>query len=156
MPGGDRTGPLGLGPMTGRAAGYCAGYRAGGFMNFIPGHGFFGRGRGRGGHRWRNWFCATGLPGWQRAGWGWPPSYGWPSVGWTRDQELDALNGQAMKIAVTATAPDLQAQIDPRFGRCPYFLIVETDDLSFQAVENPNLTLSSGAGIQSAQLLAEH
>jgi len=61
-----------------------------------------------------------------------------------------------MKIAVTATAPDLQAQIDPRFGRCPYFLIVETDDLSFHAVENPNLTLSSGAGIQSAQLLAEH
>jgi len=61
-----------------------------------------------------------------------------------------------MKIAVTTTAPDLQAQIDPRFGRCPYFLIVETDDLSFQAVENPNLGLSSGAGIQSAQLLTEH
>jgi predicted Fe-Mo cluster-binding NifX family protein len=60
-----------------------------------------------------------------------------------------------MKIAVTTSAPDLQAQIDPRFGRCPYFLIVETDDLSFEAVENPNLGLSSGAGIQSAQLLAE-
>jgi len=95
MPGGDRTGPLGLGPMTGRAAGYCAGYPGAGSLNFIPGRGFFGRGRGRGGHRWRNWFYATGLPGWQRAGWGWPPSYGWPSVGWTRDQELDALKGQA-------------------------------------------------------------
>ena len=37
MPGGDGTGPMGLGPMTGRAAGYCAGYPAPGFMNPIPG-----------------------------------------------------------------------------------------------------------------------
>jgi len=43
MPGGDRTGPMGLGPMTGRAAGYCAGYPVPGFVNPIP-----GRGRGRG------------------------------------------------------------------------------------------------------------
>ncbi len=48
MPGGDRTGPAGLGPMTGRAAGYCAGYSVPGYMNPIPGRGFFGRGRGRG------------------------------------------------------------------------------------------------------------
>ncbi len=43
MPGGDRTGPMGLGPMTGRAAGICAGYPTPGFANPIPG---FGRGRG--------------------------------------------------------------------------------------------------------------
>ncbi|MEJ2307079.1 MAG: DUF5320 domain-containing protein [candidate division WOR-3 bacterium] len=46
MPGGDRTGPLGMGPMTGRAAGYCAGYGVPGYINPIPGRGFFGRGRG--------------------------------------------------------------------------------------------------------------
>jgi len=54
MPGGDGTGPLGLGPRTGRAMGYCAGYSVPGFMN--PGFGFgrrFGRGRGFGWRRWR-------------------------------------------------------------------------------------------------------
>jgi predicted Fe-Mo cluster-binding NifX family protein len=60
-----------------------------------------------------------------------------------------------MKIAVTATEPNLDAQVDPRFGRCRHFLIVETDDLSFEAVENPNMALGGGAGIQSAQLIAE-
>ena len=52
MPRGDGTGPRGLGPMTGRAAGYCAGYPIAGFMNAYvgrPGLGFgYGRGLGRG------------------------------------------------------------------------------------------------------------
>ncbi len=48
MPGGDGTGPGGLGPMTGRAAGYCAGYSVPGYMNLIPGRGGFGYGRGWG------------------------------------------------------------------------------------------------------------
>jgi len=60
-----------------------------------------------------------------------------------------------MRIAITATSPDLEAKVDPRFGRCPYFLIVETDDLSFEAIENPNLVLGGGAGVQSGQLMAE-
>ena len=60
-----------------------------------------------------------------------------------------------MKIAITATGGDLEATVDPRFGRCPYFLFVETDDMSFEAVENPNVVLGGGAGIQSAQLMAE-
>ncbi len=59
-----------------------------------------------------------------------------------------------MKITVTATGPDLDAAVDPRFGRCPYFLIVDTDTMKFEAVENPNLSLGGGAGIQSAQLMA--
>ena len=48
MPRGDGTGPLGLGPMTGRAAGYCAGYAVPGFANPWVGRGFWGRGGGRG------------------------------------------------------------------------------------------------------------
>jgi len=60
-----------------------------------------------------------------------------------------------MKIAVTATGPSLDGPVDPRFGRCPYFVIVEMDDLAFEAVENPNVTLGGGAGIQSAQLMNE-
>jgi len=80
MPYGDRTGPLGLGPMTGRGAGYCAGYAVPGYMNPIPGRGFRGRGwfgRG-GGHGWRHWYYATGLPGWMRAGAGYPAFGAWP------------------------------------------------------------------------------
>ena len=117
MPGGDGTGPGGMGPMTGRAAGYCAGYPAPGFMNPIPGRGFGGGGRGGGGWGRRNRFYATGLTGWQRAGYGYPawggaaPSYGAapyaaPFAGEvapyaavygapTREQELQALQSQA-------------------------------------------------------------
>jgi len=104
MPGGDGTGPGGMGPMTGRAAGYCAGYPVPGFMNPIPGRGFGGWGRGGGWGR-RNWFYATGLTGWQRAGYGYP-AYGGgaasaapyaapfaPRV--SAQQELDGLKGQA-------------------------------------------------------------
>ena len=73
MPGGDGTGPAGMGPMTGRAAGYCAGYPVAGYMNPVGGRGFWGRGRGGGGGRgWRNQFYATGLTGWQRAAMGYP------------------------------------------------------------------------------------
>ena len=71
MPGGDQTGPMGMGPMTGRGAGYCGGRGAAGVASRAPGLGF-GRGRGgRGGGRgWRNMFYATGLTGWQRAAMG--------------------------------------------------------------------------------------
>ena len=62
MPRGDGTGPMGMGPMTGRGAGFCAGFALPGYANPI-GYGFgFGRGRG-----FRRMFYATGLPGWARA-----------------------------------------------------------------------------------------
>ena len=66
MPGGDRTGPVGAGPMTGRGAGYCAGYPVPGYTNPFVGRGWFGRGRGRGwfgrGRGWRHWYGQG--PGW--------------------------------------------------------------------------------------------
>jgi hypothetical protein len=69
MPRGDRTGPSGYGPMTGRAAGYCAGYSVPGFMNPTGGFGRgFGRGRGRGfGRGWgrgfgRGWWANPPVP----------------------------------------------------------------------------------------------
>lgn len=83
MPGGNQMGPLGQGPRTGRAAGFCAGYDVPGYANAPggpPGRGGgfgWGGGRGRGGggggrgrRRW--WFRATGLTGWQRAAMAWP------------------------------------------------------------------------------------
>jgi hypothetical protein len=65
MPLGDRTGPAGMGPMTGRGAGYCAGYSVPGYMN--PG---FGRGGGFG----RGW--GRGF-GWRRAGYAYGANYGY-------------------------------------------------------------------------------
>ena len=60
-----------------------------------------------------------------------------------------------MKIAVTSTGPTLDDMMEARFGRCPYFLIVDLDTMEFEAFENPNIALGGGAGIQSAQLMAE-
>ena len=59
-----------------------------------------------------------------------------------------------MKVAVTSTGMDLDSEMDPRFGRCACFVIVETDDMSFQAFDNTNMSLGGGAGIQSAQFVA--
>lgn len=96
MPGGDGTGPVGLGPMTGRAAGFCASYGVPRFANPVFGGGF-GAGRGRGGGRgWRNRFFATGLPGWQRAA-GWLAQTAVASfpMASTREQQIEVLKGQA-------------------------------------------------------------
>ena len=60
-----------------------------------------------------------------------------------------------MKIAVTSTGPTLDDMVEARFGRCPYFLIIDPDTLEFEALENPNIALGGGVGIQSAQLMAE-
>ena len=60
-----------MGPMTGRATGYCVGYPVFGYMNPIPARGY-GFGFGRGGWGRRYWFYATGLTGWQRAAYGYP------------------------------------------------------------------------------------
>ena len=65
MPGGDRTGPMGAGPGTGRGMGYCSGYDRPGFANPAPGfRGGFGFRRGGMGRGWRHRFYATGVPGW--------------------------------------------------------------------------------------------
>jgi predicted Fe-Mo cluster-binding NifX family protein len=59
-----------------------------------------------------------------------------------------------MKIAVTASKPELESPVDPRFGRSPYFIFIDPATMEFEAIENPNLSFPSGAGIQTAQLLA--
>lgn len=59
-----------------------------------------------------------------------------------------------MKIAITSSGPDLESPVDPRFGRCAYFIFVDPETLEFEAIENPNVGAPGGAGIQSAQLIA--
>ena len=60
-----------------------------------------------------------------------------------------------MKIAVTSTGPSLEAELDPRFGRCQCFLLFETDDGTFETLENESGELAGGAGIQAGQLMAK-
>lgn len=98
MPRGDRTGPAGMGPMTGRGTGYCAGYATPGFANpaFGRGYGFgYGRGLGwgfRGGRA--GWGGRLGMP--YAAGYGSATPQGMPyGAPPTREQEIDALQGRA-------------------------------------------------------------
>ncbi|GAI00833.1 unnamed protein product [marine sediment metagenome] len=59
-----------------------------------------------------------------------------------------------MKIAISSTGQDLTSQIDPRFGRSPYFIFIDPETMQFEAIENPNVNAMGGAGIQTAQLIA--
>jgi len=61
-----------------------------------------------------------------------------------------------MKIAVTSRGAELESEVDPRFGRARYFVIVDTETGESQAVDNEqNLNAAQGAGIQAAQLVAQ-
>lgn len=126
MPGGDRTGPRGFGPMTGRATGYCAGYSAPGYVNPIPGRGalgygrHFGRGRGFG-RGWRHWQYA-GYPGWSHP-WIYSPAYGPGMFPYEQDmapkQEMNALRDQA---------EILQKQLEEIQGRISTLEKAQVDD----------------------------
>lgn len=96
MPRGNGTGPVGMGPMTGRGAGFCAGFGMPGYAN-RGGGGFFGRGMG-----FR--FFAGGGPGWMRAGY--PPYY---SVGLSAEEEHEALSRQTS--AMEAGLSDLKKRL---------------------------------------------
>jgi hypothetical protein len=100
MPAGDGTGPMGMGPMTGRGAGYCSGFDAPGWANWSPGRRFYGRGGSRvrggrwGGYRWWGRVYAAGMPRGTR--WGLPPAwaYGVPEPP-SRGQEIGLLKEEA-------------------------------------------------------------
>lgn len=94
MPGFDGTGPMGMGPMTGGARGWCTPYgRSFAGAGFGPG---FGRGRGRG-RGYRHMYWATGMPGWMRFG---QMGYGGsPFVApYNREQEVEFLRDQAAAL----------------------------------------------------------
>jgi hypothetical protein len=88
--------------MTGRAAGYCAGYGVPGYANAVPGRGFGWRGRLRGrGGGFRHGFHATGLPGWARFGaaGGFPAVPMTPALGAAPVEEVAVLREQAEYLA---------------------------------------------------------
>lgn len=59
-----------------------------------------------------------------------------------------------MKIAITAKGSDLDSEVDPRFGRCQNFIIVDPDTMEFEAVDNSSAMAAGGAGISAAQMIA--
>ena len=60
-----------------------------------------------------------------------------------------------MKVGITSTGENLDADVDQRFGRCKYFLIVDADSMEFEVLSNENAMASGGAGIQTAQTIAK-
>ncbi|MBL7177895.1 MAG: NifB/NifX family molybdenum-iron cluster-binding protein [Desulfobacteraceae bacterium] len=62
-----------------------------------------------------------------------------------------------MRVAVTSQGDDLAVNVDPRFGRASKFLLIDTETMSFEVIENrQSLDLPQGAGIQTAQNIAQH
>jgi len=59
-----------------------------------------------------------------------------------------------MKLAVSSTGRGMESAVDPRFGRCSYFVIVDTETMEYEAVPNLSVGAAHGAGIQAAQLVA--
>ncbi len=60
-----------------------------------------------------------------------------------------------MKVVISAAAENIDAEIDPRFGRGAYLIVVDTDTLDWQSFINPGVGASGGAGIKTAQFVAE-
>lgn len=60
-----------------------------------------------------------------------------------------------MKIGISSTGKDLEANVDARFGRCQYFIIVDTESMDFDVLPNESVAASGGAGIQAAQTLVK-
>ena len=60
-----------------------------------------------------------------------------------------------MKIAISASGQNLDADVDPRFGRCQYFIIADTETEEFEAISNDSAAASGGAGISAAQMIVK-
>lgn len=60
-----------------------------------------------------------------------------------------------MKIILTTQSADLDSNIDPRFGRCAYFIVYDTDTTEWQAHPNPAMRASGGAGIHATQFISD-
>jgi predicted Fe-Mo cluster-binding NifX family protein len=59
-----------------------------------------------------------------------------------------------MKICITSKGKSLESQVDPRFGRCAYFIVIDPDSMEFETMENSNSQAMGGAGIQSGQMIS--
>jgi len=61
-----------------------------------------------------------------------------------------------MKVAISSSGTTLQSNVDPRFGRCPYFIFYDTDSDTFEHIDNQARQAMGGAGIQTGQLIEKY
>ncbi len=61
-----------------------------------------------------------------------------------------------MKICITAKGNTLQSEVDPRFGRSNYFILIETDNMEYTAITNQNINETGGVGVKSAKLMSDN
>jgi predicted Fe-Mo cluster-binding NifX family protein len=60
-----------------------------------------------------------------------------------------------MKIAISSSGKTLDSLLDPRFGRCAWFVVIDPADMNYEAFDNQSAAQSGGAGIQAAQFLVD-
>jgi len=68
---------------------------------------------------------------------------------------MSKTGGMKMKIGISSTGKDLDSEIDPRFGRCRFFVVVDAGNMEFESHSNENAASMGGAGIQAAQFMAD-
>jgi predicted Fe-Mo cluster-binding NifX family protein len=73
----------------------------------------------------------------------------------SRNNFEDTRSKGSVKIAIASSGKTLESQVDPRFGRCPYFLIIDSETEEFETLENTAGQAPRGAGISAAQLIAD-
>lgn len=61
-----------------------------------------------------------------------------------------------MKLAVTAKGQNLDSSSDPKFGRCSYFLLIDTESMEFESIRNSSKSARGGAGVQAAETLSNN
>jgi predicted Fe-Mo cluster-binding NifX family protein len=77
-----------------------------------------------------------------------------PVTGTVTGKQYNFSEGDNMKVAVSAAGPELSSEVDPRFGRCRYFIVADTEDLAFKAIDNTSAMSMGGAGVSAAQMVA--
>jgi predicted Fe-Mo cluster-binding NifX family protein len=68
---------------------------------------------------------------------------------------LKTWRGQVMRICISSCGTTLDSQMDPHFGRCVYFIFLDPKSMEFEAEPNPNVSAPGGAGIRSAEFVAQ-
>ncbi len=82
------------------------------------------------------------------------PECGEKIIDFEKENSRNNKKGKNMKICITSTGSTLNASVDPRFGRCPYFIIYDLEQNTFEAIENSSRDAMGGAGIQAGQNIA--
>jgi predicted Fe-Mo cluster-binding NifX family protein len=77
--------------------------------------------------------------------------HGEPSPCDEHQEEVHPSRGK--RICITSSGKNMESEVDPRFGRAQYLLLIDPETMELEVIENPNIEAAHGAGIQAAQLI---